>query len=431
MTKLSLSSKESPSLPISNNEKINQYFENSWETYTQIPFPSKKDEAWRRTPIDNLELGSFLYNPSTSKNPLVSKILPTRSGDDYSGKIILDNGTTKIVVNNELLNSGLIFLDLHTAIEKIPDIISPMLGSIVPASDGKFAALSSALAFDGAILFVPQGMQVDPPFKITINHPKPETANFFHFVIWLERNSKVSVIIEYLSPHGNSTEQVLIGDVFEIKVGEGAKLELCEIQTMGTQVWSFSHQRARINMDGEMNWIYGGVGGHLTKTFLDVDLVGRNANGKVGGLFISDLVQHFDFDTQQNHLDTDTKSDLLFKGALKGESKSVWQGMIHVAPNAKGADGYQKSSTLILSHDAKASAIPGLEILNNDVKCSHGATVSNLSPDELFYLQTRGIARDEGEKLLIRGFFNQIMEMIKNPGNRKQFEQMIDKKLES
>jgi Fe-S cluster assembly protein SufD len=105
--------------------------------------------------------------------------------------------------------------------------------------------------------------------------------------------------------------------------------------------------------------------------------------------------------------------------------------MIHFAPNANRSDGYQKSSTLILSDDAKASAIPGLEILNNDVKCSHGATISNLSPDELFYLQTRGISRDEGEKLLTRGFFNQITELIKNQGNRKQFEQMIDKKLEN
>lgn len=426
---LPISGKEYPSLQFSTNEKINQYFVNSWETFNQIPFPSKKDEAWRRTPIDSLDLESLLYVPFYNNNYLVSKKLPTSSEDDFSGQIKLGTGTTKIDVNSELLDSGLIFMDLHTAFEQHPDMVKSMLGSIVPASDGKFAALTSALAGDGAILIVPKGMQVDPPFKITINHPKPNTAIFFHFLIKLERGSKASVIIESLSPQSNSTEQVMIGDILEIDVGEEAKLELYEIQALGTQVWSFSHQRARIGLGGEMNWIYGGVGGHLTKAFLDVDLVGQNANAKVGGLFISDLDQHFDFDTQQNHLNADTTSKLLFKGALKGKSKSVWQGMIHVAPNARGADGYQKSSTLILSDNAKASAIPGLEILNNDVKCSHGATISNLSPDELFYLQTRGISRNEGEKLLVRGFFNQITEMIKNPGNRKQFEQLIDKKL--
>jgi Fe-S cluster assembly protein SufD len=426
---LSLRGKDYPGLPLSSTEKINKYFANSWESFSQIPFPSKKDEAWRRTPIDSLELESLLYVPANKKNFLVTKKLPTGHIDDFSGQIKLNTGTTKINVKSGLVNSGLIFMDLHTAIEQHPDMISPMLGSIIPASDGKFAALTSALAGDGAILIVPQGMQIDPPFKITINHPKPKTANFYHFIIWLERGSKASVIIEYLSPHSYSTEQVMIGDILEINVGEEAKLDLCEIQALGTHVWSFSHQRARISQDSEINWIYGGVGGHLTKTYLDVDLVGKNAIAEVGGLFISDLDQHFDFDTQQNHLDADTTSNLLFKCAHKGKSKSVWQGMIHVAPNARGADGYQKSSTLILSDGAKASAIPGLEILNNDVKCSHGATINNLSPDELFYLQTRGISRDEGEKLLVRGFFNQITEMINNPGNRKQFEQLIDKKL--
>jgi Fe-S cluster assembly protein SufD len=431
MMQLPLSGRESPSLPLSTNEQFNQYFENSWETFTQIPFPSNKDEAWRRTPIDSLELDSLQYFPSTSKNILASKKLLTSPGYDLSGQIKLDAGKAIINVNSELLNSGLIFMDLHTAIDQYPDVISPILGSIVPASDGKFAALTSALAGDGAILIVPQGMQIDPPFKITINHPKPKTTNFYHSIILLERDSKASIIIEYLSPYGNSTEQAMIGDVLEVIVCEEAKLELCEIQELGTQVWSFSHQRARISQGGGMTWIYGGIGSHLSKTFLDVDLIGKNAKAEVKGLFISDLDQHFDFDTEQNHLAADTKSDLLFKGALKGKSKSVWQGMIHVAPNANRSDGYQKSSTLILSDDAKASAIPGLEILNNDVKCSHGATISNLSPDELFYLQTRGISRDEGEKLLTRGFFNQITELIKNQGNRKQFEQMIDKKLEN
>ena len=426
---LSLNEKEYPCPPFSSNDKVNQYFLKSWEIFTQIPFPSKKDEAWRRTPIVDLEINSFLHVPSRNKKNSVTKSFTASNGDDFSGQIRLNSGNTKIIIKSELLDSGVIFEDLQSALEKYPDKLSSMLGSIVPASDGKFAALTSALAGRGAILIVPEGRKLDLPFRITITDPRPNTANYYHIIIWLESGSKTSVMIEHLSTRGNSTEQAMIGDVIEVSVGEGAKLELCEVQALGTEVWSFSHQRARINQEGEINWIFGGFGGHLNKTFVDVDLVGRHANANVGGLFISDGNQLFDFDTQQNHLEAYTKSDLLFKGALKGKSKSVWQGMIHVASNARGADGYQKCSNLILSDTAKASAIPGLEILNNDVKCSHGATISKLSPDELFYLQTRGVSKDEGEKLLLRGFFNQITEMIKVPGNRKLFEQKIDKKL--
>jgi len=417
-----------PSLPVCNHDKLKDYFLNSWETFSKIPFPSRKDEAWRRTSIEDLAVDSLLLTNSMNRATLVTGGLTGIPGRGYSGLIQLDGSNLKLMINHDLLDSGLIFIDFQSALQQYPDLLCTMLGSIVPASDGKFAALTSALAGNGALLFVPQGQQLNLPFRITIDHSGLNPTSFYHFIIWLESGSSASVIIDYVS-HQNSIKQSMIGDVVEINVGEDAKLELCEIQALGTHAWSLSHQRARLYQGGEMTWVYGGVGSRLTKKFMDVDLVGKHAKAKVGGLFISDHDQHFDFDTQQNHFEANTTSDLLFKGALKGKSRSVWQGMIHVAPNAKGADGYQKSSTLILSRDAKASAIPGLEILNNDVKCSHGATISNISPDELFYLQTRGVSREEGEKLLLRGFFSQIAGMIENSSFRTHFDQMIDKKL--
>jgi len=418
-----------PNLPVCKHDKLNDFFLNSWETFSKIPFPSRKDEAWRRTSIEDLAVDSLLLNNSMNRATLVTGGLTGIPRKGYSGYIHLDESNPKLVINKDLLDSGLIFLDFQSAVQQYPDLLCTMLGSIVPASDGKFAALTSALAGNGALLFVPQGQQLNLPFRITIDHSGFNPTSFYHIIVWLECGSSASVIIEHISHQNNSIKQSMIGDVVEINVGEDAKLELCEIQALGTHSWSFSHQRARLFQGGEMTWVYGGVGSRMTKKFMDVDLVGKHAKAKVGGLFISDHDQHFDFDTQQNHFESNTTSDLLFKGALKGKSKSVWQGMIHVAPNAKGADGYQKSSTLILSRDAKASAIPGLEILNNDVKCSHGATISNISPDELFYLQTRGVSRDEGEKLLLRGFFSQIAGMIENSSFRILFDRIIDKKL--
>jgi Fe-S cluster assembly protein SufD len=160
-----------------------------------------------------------------------------------------------------------------------------------------------------------------------------------------------------------------------------------------------------------------------------LDLTGEGAQARLSGFYVADGTQHLDHDTQQNHLAAHTTSDLLFKGALTERSRSVWQGMIYVAPGAQRTDGYQVNRNLVLSDEARADSIPGLEILADDVRCTHGATVGKLEEETLFYLTSRGIHRDMAEKLLIDGFFAPIMEQIPFDAVRTHFSGLVESKL--
>jgi len=201
-----------------------------------------------------------------------------------------------------------------------------------------------------------------------------------------------------------------------------------ELQSWGDNVWSFSREKARVMAEGHLEWIHGGMGTRLTKNFSDIDLVEPGASARMSGFYITNGDQHLDHDTQQNHLAENTTSDLLFKGALLDESRSVWQGMIYVAPGAIGTDGYQANRNLILSKEARADSIPGLEILADDVRCTHGATVGKINEDELFYLFSRGIPKKEAEQLLVTGFFAPIMDRIPFDGVKTRFKEAILKK---
>jgi Fe-S cluster assembly protein SufD len=217
--------------------------------------------------------------------------------------------------------------------------------------------------------------------------------------------------------------------IVEIHVGAGANLRFVELQSWGEHVWNFSHERAKVERDGNLDWIFGAIGSHLTKNFSDLDLVGQGSSGRMSGFYFTDGVQHLDHDTQQNHLAAHTTSDLLFKGALKAHSRSVWQGMIYVAPGAQQTDGYQANRNLILSSNARADSIPGLEILADDVRCTHGATVGKIDPELVFYLRSRGISYSEAERLVVEGFFDPIMQRIPFEGVRTRFQDAILEKM--
>jgi Fe-S cluster assembly protein SufD len=213
--------------------------------------------------------------------------------------------------------------------------------------------------------------------------------------------------------------------IVEIHVGDGANLRFVELQSWGEHVWNFSHERARVGRNGTLDWIFGAIGSHVTKNFSDLDLFGEGASGRMSGFYFTNGKQHLDHDTQQNHLAAHTTSDLLFKGALKDNSRSVWQGMIYVAPGAQKTDGYQANRNLVLSSTARADSIPGLEILADDVRCTHGATVGKIDPDQVFYFRSRGLPRDEAERLIVEGFFDPIMQRIPFEQVRERFQQAI------
>jgi Fe-S cluster assembly protein SufD len=412
-------------------EKFRQYYENAWNSYLQQSLPTTKDEAWRRTDIRALNVGAFHLpetNGSDPTTPTPKELLQPLVGDHHGGQIAISPAGVQREVDPDLEAAGLIYTELNTAQRNHPLIVERILGKIVRVNEGKFAALAAAMTQNGILVYVPPGMQVELPLHSIIWAPGADLAYFTHLLVYVDEGASLTYVHEAASPTEFNV-QTLHAGIVEIHVGRGADLRFVELQSWGNHVWNFSHERARVEQDGSLDWIFGAVGSHLTKNFSDLDLVGQGANGRMSGFYFTDGVQVLDHDTQQNHLAANTTSDLLFKGALKDSSRSVWQGMIYVAPGAQKTDGYQANRNLVLSTKARADSIPGLEILADDVRCTHGATVGKIDADQVFYLRSRGIPYNEAERLIVEGFFNPIMQRIPFEGVRTRFQYAILEKM--
>ncbi len=334
-------------------------------------------------------------------------------------------------LNEALEAKGVVFMDFRSAEEQHPDLMNRLLGQIVSPSEDKFTALAAALAEDGVVLYVPENVVIDQPLHSLYWGAGRDLAFFNHLIVWLEEGAEVTFVHESASPNGEKDAQVLHDGIVEIHVGRNARLNFVELQSWGDNVWSFTRERAQVLAEGSLEWIFGAMGTHLTKNFSDIDLIESGAFGRMSGFYFTSGDQHLDHDTQQNHLATNTTSDLLYKGALMDHSRSVWQGMIYVAPGAIGTDGYQANRNLILSKGARADSIPGLEILADDVRCTHGATVGKIDESLLFYLESRGIPKKDAEELIVLGFFAPIMERIPFEGVRDRFTDAIQEKMGS
>jgi Fe-S cluster assembly protein SufD len=410
---------------------VQEYRQAAWRAFEQLAFPTTSDEAWRRTDLKHLALESFRLPDEefdTAFPEVPSSLLAPLTDRAHGGQIIQTPFQTRIDVDPEITSRGVIFTDLETAERKHPEILKKILGGVVRANEGKFSALAGALARYGTLVYVPKNVQLEEPLHSVIWGPGSGCAYFSHVLVWLEDGASLTYVHEASSPTEHSG-QTLHAGIVEIHVGDHANLRFVELQSWGEHVWNFTHERARAGRDANLDWIVGTLGSNLTKTFADLDLVDTGASGRMSGFYFTEGVQHLDFDTQQNHMAPHTTSDLLFKGALTGESRSVWQGMIYVAPGAQKTDGYQANRNLVLSRKARADSIPGLEILADDVRCTHGATVGKVDPEQIFYLRARGIPERDAERLLVEGFFDPVMKRIPFEGVQERFAQAIMDKM--
>ena len=403
----------------------------AWDLYESIPLPTIKDEPWRRTDLKNMPAGAFLLpTPELAKKltPPSKALLAPIAGKKHGGQLELTAFNTNRMLAPELEELGVIFTDLATAERDYPQQLDKVLGKVVRPEEGKFAALSASMAKLGAFVYIPRNVQLEAPLHSILWGPGANLAYFSHILVYLEEGSALTYVHEAASPTEKNGQSMHAGLV-EIIVGKGAQLRFVELQSWGEHVWNFSHERVRVEKDGNLDWIFGAMGSKVTKNFSEIDLAGEGATGRMSGFYFADGIQHLDHDTQQNHLAPHTTSDLLFKGALKDHSRSVWQGMIYVAPGAQKADGYQANRNLVLSHNARADSIPGLEILADDVRCTHGATVGQIDKEMVFYMRSRGLAYDIAERLVVEGFFEPIMQRIPFEGVRNRFRQAILKKM--
>ena len=417
-------------VPSAKDRSLAAYREQAWKAYQRLELPTTSEEAWRRTDLRHLPAASFaLPEPGVYESlPGVPKeLLKPLVADQHGGQIVLLPGGVKVELDETTAAQGVIFTDLKTAQSQHPEIVARILGEVVKPEEGVFAALAGALSENGILLYVPKGVQVVQPLHSVLWGPGA-FAHLSHLLVLVDEGASVTYVHEAASPTSFGTDSMHAG-IVEIKVMAGASLKFVELQSWGQHVWNFSHERVRVERDGNLDWIFGAIGSHLTKNFSELDLAGQGSSGRMSGFYFTDGSQHLDHDTQQNHFAPNTTSDLLFKGALKGKSRSVWQGMIYVAPGAQKTDGYQANRNLVLSSNARADSIPGLEIMADDVRCTHGATVGKLEQEPLFYLKSRGIPQKEAELLVVEGFFDPIMQRIPFEGVRERFQVYILEKM--
>ena len=403
----------------------------AWELYEGMPMPSLTDEEWRRTDYRSIQWdqadkiispnGATLETiPATNREPII--------GEEQGGLLAFVDGK---VVNHELAarlsSQGIIFTDLLTASRDHEELVrANLMTKAVRPGEGKFAALHAALWTHGVFVYVPKDVVAEIPLHVVI-YNSHQGASLGHVLVVVEENAQATVVVDYASANGTN-QSAYIGAT-ELLVGDAANLRYVALQDWNRETYEFSHQRARVGRDANLDWIVGTMGGRLVKAYLEIELDGKGANGRMSGFFFADKDQLFDHDTQQNHNAPMTNSDLLFKGAAKDTARSVWQGMIKSLPKMQRIDGYQASRNLLLSEDARMDGIPGLEIEADDVKCSHAATFGTLEDEPIFYLMSRGIDRATAELMVIDGFFDELLARIPFERVRERLQAAMESKI--
>lgn len=409
----------------------------AWRILADTPRPSRNDEAWRRTDLKLLDLdnsAAIVPPPPPSPKPLLHAPAAwkrtVQSPRIAGGMVNLDGGLVFRRLDEHLAARGVIFVEMGAAMRDYPQLVEPRLAHVVKPEAGYFAALHSAFWRTGMFLYVPRGVEIELPLVHYTWLYKAESA-LPHTLVVMEPGSRATLIEQFGSSAKASgpTGLALNVGAVELVLGDGAQLDYVNLQTWGRNVLNLTTERALLARDSTLRWVTAQMGSRLTKAFLDATLDGAGAKALLSGVYFADGVQHFDLDTEQNHLQPNTTSDLLYKGALKGQARTVWQGMIRVAPHAQRADGYQANRNLMLSSRARADSLPGLEILADDVRCTHGSTLGQLDPDEVFYLLARGVPPVEAEQLIVTGFFAAVLDRIPLTGVRRQLQAAIADKV--
>ena len=377
----------------------------SFELFERTSLPSKQDEEWRRTDLSGLDLDAFAPfeepDGAAPSEPISEAAGVLRQRGSAPGKVDLDPS---------LAARGVILMPLSQAAAEHPDLVRRHLFEAVTPDRDKFAALHAALFSGGTFLYVPDGLSIEKPIVSQFWSGGGGAAILAHTLIVAGEGSRFAYVDEFLSP--TLDRPALTSGSAEVFAGRGADVYYVSLQRWGSHAWQFANQRARLEQEATVRLVTAELGGRFAKTRVEADLAGPGATAELKALFFGSGEQFFDFHTLQEHRAPSTTSDLLFKGALRDTAKSVYAGMIRVEKEAKRADAYQANRNLLLSDHAKATSIPMLEILNNDVRCTHGATVAPLDPEHLFYLQSRAIPRPAAERMIVQGFFGEVLDRI-------------------
>ncbi len=325
-------------------------------------------------------------------------------------------------INLQSSSKRLVFESFESAFKKEEKIMREYLLKLIP--ENKFTLLNTALLDKGFLIYIPNNIKIKEPIKLS--SLLEGDSLFQHILIILEKNAKLTIIDESLS-NLNKNKQYY-SKVVEVFLKEGSELNFINLQNLNNNVYNFNYKRASLENNSKLNWFEINLGSKLTYSETITELNGDNSKTNNYGIFIGNNEQQFDIFAKSIHNKQNTTSDMLTKGALLDKSKGIYHGLIKINQDAPYSNGYQKEETLLLSQDAEADSIPELEIDNSEVKCTHGATISHLDKDKMFYLMSRGLNEETARKELVKGFFNDLMNKA-NLANTEEINNLIEEKI--
>jgi FeS assembly protein SufD len=356
------------------------------DLFERAPMPDPlKDEEWRRMVLTGLDLER------------------RSAGSPDSVKLSYDGGKPP---------AGVEVRPITDAAEDEPALRDLLAAGAVPASRGKFEALSAALFHSGFFVRVAKGVEVKEPIALTLRAtPSGDGSGIGAFrrnVILLEPGASASILFieESVDAAG------LVCAATEVYLREGARLRQATIQTLGPQVWSFDTRRALVGRDATIEWVSCELGGKTSRSVMESHLGEQGGRAEARSMIFANGRQHVDVAARMIHVARNTTSDMLVRAALAETSRAVYRGHVDIKRGAKGTDSQQKEAVLLLSPEARSDAIPSLFIDENDVKAGHGATAGRVDEKQVFYLMSRGLRRKAAEKLVVHGFFAPLLERI-------------------
>lgn len=404
--KLSSGFTKEAALQLSNNGWLKEFRLESWRRFEETPFPARTDEEWRRTDISKLDLSGVVPHAQRRLEKRGVGTCPeaiVRASTCSGSLFFLPDG---VISWQDEGDYTLTTLD-HAA--ELGVLQRGHLSTSAERTEKKFSALADAFFGGGAFVHVSPDVEVPLPFVIRHYGSGANDALFPRGAFVLERGASAVVVDDYETV---AEAKSLSSGVVDIWLAEGARLQYIRVNHYGRGVTSFSTVRAHLKRDASLELITVGVGGGVNKDYYEVCLDEPEAKVSMIGMVVGRGTQHYDATAKIDHVAPHTTSEMTIQSAVKEKARSIFIGNIKLEKKAVKTDAVQQIRSLLLSRDARADSIPRLEILADDVKCAHGAAIGSVEDEQIYYLLSRGISRTDAERLIVEGFFEDVVGKI-------------------
>jgi len=408
----------------------------AWRVSQELAFPQGTEEEWRRTDLRGLDLEQYL--------PLPPQVPPVQRREALSaffvehmalpetpvgGLVVHQDGSPLWQTLEETLHSqGVLFCGLDTAVQQHAELVARyFMTEAVPVETSKFTALHGALWNGGTFLYVPPDVTVQLPLQALTAHMTASAMEQSHVLLIADRRSQVTFVQEDVS--GSAELPGVHNGVVEMYLQDGAQVTYLQVQNWSRRLWGVSYQRAVLAANSQLRWAVAALGSRLHWTAQSVVLREPGSTAHMYGMVFADGRQHVDYQTRQDHLAPHTESDLLFRSALLERARTVLRGVVHLQPAAQQTSAYQSTHSLLLSDKARADALPILEIEADDVRCKHGSTTGMVDDEQVFYLMSRGLSRQEAQRMIIQGFFETVITEFPVEGVQEKIRLEIESRI--